>query len=383
MRLSLAAGSALATLALLAGGLKLYAWRLGIRDPSFLPENRLPIFLPDRELGYRTAPNFTGYCFGTIKLQTNERGFRGASPVRAEKPPGVRRLLGFGDSVMWGIGVNEAETFLAKLGQKLNQTGRWEVLNAGVIGYSAWQEAGLLERDLLSLRPDIVIVNYCANDLVPSEDPFNRMPALYLEQLQALREGRAELPASADRAALEPLMEVFQARQVGARFAAAPPRVRELAWELWVAQPMRRMARATRDAGGRLIYLFIPPDKRFDWDEARIRRWKNVLTEAGAEWLDVTELVSVPDAVPPLQRQAPAAKPFWRSETLDSILVQRHIEQVQQRNMYIDLWHLSRRGHDAVAEQLYLFLSGQPLAKGVDAHRRTGANAAGETLSAP
>ncbi len=66
----LVASVALALLALVSGA-KLYAYSLGIQDSGFRYENQLEMWQPDPALGYINRPNFSGYSFGNVRVQTN------------------------------------------------------------------------------------------------------------------------------------------------------------------------------------------------------------------------------------------------------------------------------------------------------------------------
>lgn len=84
------------------------------------------------------------------------------------EPKGERtRVLAVGDSATFGLGVNDGETWPAQLQVLLNKAtadGAFEVVNAGVPGYSAFQGRRYLEKHGLSLAPDIVIISFWAND---------------------------------------------------------------------------------------------------------------------------------------------------------------------------------------------------------------------------
>ena len=49
-----------------------------------------------------------------------------------------------------------------KMGELENQS--IQVINASVPGYTTYQERLFLERDLLQLKPDLVLLQYCVND---------------------------------------------------------------------------------------------------------------------------------------------------------------------------------------------------------------------------
>lgn len=113
---------------------------------------------------HQTSPDFQSVA------TTNSLGLRG--PVNyGPKPSGVRRLLMLGDSFVFGVGVNDDQTFCALLQQAFDRRGATvEVINAGLGGYSPIL-AYLALRDLyLPLEPDGVILWFEFGDL--QEDFF-------------------------------------------------------------------------------------------------------------------------------------------------------------------------------------------------------------------
>lgn len=89
-----------------------------------------------------------------------------------DKPEGELRGLMLGDSVTMGYGVTYAETFSKKLEDILAERDglhrSHQIINAGVHGYSTFQERVTLERNL-DLSPDFVTVGFCMNDVT---EPF-------------------------------------------------------------------------------------------------------------------------------------------------------------------------------------------------------------------
>jgi lysophospholipase L1-like esterase len=175
-----------ARLLFLAGGLA-FALTLGegltrflVPDPSFRSEGALDMFRKDPFVGFRNKPNVREYLHGFIRVETNSLGFRGPE-ISTVKPPGTFRIVGLGDSVTWGVGVQEPDTFLAVLAQKLqrksgpNTAANFEAINTAVIGYSTYQELVTLERYGLPLCPDLVIVGFVFNDAYPTVDPFGNV----------------------------------------------------------------------------------------------------------------------------------------------------------------------------------------------------------------
>ena len=96
----------------------------------------------------------------------NGLGFRGAE-VETPKPEGRFRIVVVGDSVTFGNGVGDDETYPAQLARLLNGAGlaKVEVINAGIPAYDTWQQGLLLEEVVLSLEPDLVVLGFYENDI--------------------------------------------------------------------------------------------------------------------------------------------------------------------------------------------------------------------------
>jgi lysophospholipase L1-like esterase len=105
-------------------------------------------------------------------------GTRGPEPLQP-KPEGVIRVLCLGDSGTFGWGVGDEETYPAQLESFLNAWAekpagfRFEVINAGVNGYSTFQSVQHYRVLEPLLNPDIVTLSTGRNDFVclPLSDP--------------------------------------------------------------------------------------------------------------------------------------------------------------------------------------------------------------------
>jgi hypothetical protein len=95
----------------------------------------------------------------------NPAGYRG--PARPPAPaPGKRRIVVLGDSSTFGYGVCQPDTYAALLERELPDA---EVLNFGMIGYSAFQGEQLLEGRVLAYRPRVVLAAFgTVNELLPA-----------------------------------------------------------------------------------------------------------------------------------------------------------------------------------------------------------------------
>ncbi len=102
-------------------------------------------------------------CGNTI----NADGYRGAPHPRTP-PPGKLRVATIGDSSTFGLGVCTPQTYAVQLEQQIPRS---EVLNFGVIGFTALQGSRLLEGRVLAYRPRVVVAAFGAvNEAVPALD---------------------------------------------------------------------------------------------------------------------------------------------------------------------------------------------------------------------
>lgn len=95
-----------------------------------------PFMRADAELFWSPRPGFAGQFLGQ-PVRINALGLRG-DEVSLPKPPGRRRVVCFGDSITFGYGVGDQQTYAFLLGRELSGRGV-ETLNAGVTGYTSHQ----------------------------------------------------------------------------------------------------------------------------------------------------------------------------------------------------------------------------------------------------
>lgn len=96
-----------------------------------------------------------------VSVRTNSLGLRdGEIPP---KPTGERRVIFLGDSVVFGSRLPQDETLPQLLQRAIGAGAR--VINAGVEGYTTFQELHLLRHVGLKTEPDFVIVGFVWNDV--------------------------------------------------------------------------------------------------------------------------------------------------------------------------------------------------------------------------
>lgn len=101
----------------------------------------------------KSAPNGDPFT-----MRINSRGMRG--PELKQRRPDHRRILFLGDSFTMAGQLPEEDTFVHRVGDLLRMDPGVdvEVVNAGVNGYSTYQEMALYKRHRRALRPDTVVL---------------------------------------------------------------------------------------------------------------------------------------------------------------------------------------------------------------------------------
>ena len=119
------------------------------------------VFKKDRVLFWRLreGQTATSEFFEGRTYRINSLGLRGdeVGPTNA-----ARRVLTLGNSCTFGWGVPYQSTFSARLEENLG--GAYEVINAGIPGYSSFQGRRFFERELVHLKPDVVVIMFGWND---------------------------------------------------------------------------------------------------------------------------------------------------------------------------------------------------------------------------
>jgi hypothetical protein len=279
--IALAAVSALLGLALLEGALRA---RAGFAAPAGLGTARSGRVLPgDRvRLGdvvrpsanprivYELVPDLDVELLGA-RLRTSLDGFRGEAVPPSRTRPAVR-VVGLGDSVMFGWGVREEEAYLARMAGMLEASSpgiAWEVVNTAVPGYNTVMEVETLEAKGLRFDPDLVVLNFVGNDLGLPNFIEERPDVLSLRRSFLLDFVRGRLggePEAGPRLVGVPA----EMRRFGeAHLERVPPRYRGLlGLEAWRGA-MERLRALSRAHGFAVVVLAHPEAFGFARDTAR------------------------------------------------------------------------------------------------------------------
>lgn len=169
-------GAAVLSLVLLALSLcaALLAGEFLIRKIAPQGVYRFPtgMFVLDDATQYRLTPSFKGIAQTAeyrTAIRVNAAGLREDQDYGA-KQKDLFRILAIGDSFTMGVGVDAPQAYM-KLQEQLApaHAGRYEVINAGVPGYSPGQSLAYLEKRGLALQPDLVVLSlFVGNDIIES-----------------------------------------------------------------------------------------------------------------------------------------------------------------------------------------------------------------------
>jgi len=135
-------------------------------------------YVSDPLLVFRLPPH-TQKTYQGVMISTNALGFRDREIER--KQDGELRILLLGDSITFGYGVSDEETYGRKLESILtSELGRKvRTVNAGMGGFNTVQEAAFLENQAAAIDPDVVSLLYLPNDIDSNIPPFNPGEAIY------------------------------------------------------------------------------------------------------------------------------------------------------------------------------------------------------------
>ena len=103
------------------------------------------------------------YSDKTINHVHNSVGWRDVEHDQ-KKPAGTRRILGLGDSYLWGQGVQREDICLTRLGEMLDA----ETINTAMSNRDTVHERNVLVHRGLAYDPDRVIVHFVPNDVDPA-----------------------------------------------------------------------------------------------------------------------------------------------------------------------------------------------------------------------
>ncbi len=290
--------------------------------------------------GLRPGARATLEVTGDLVYEINQDGFRGPH-YAMDKPPGVFRVVVLGDSLAFGYGVSESDTFVRQMETLLAARGPAQVLNFGVGGYNPYNEAALFADLGVKYRPDLVLVQFCVNDLNDPTLHFDAHTRLQLGTIPAEAYPDPSVrPAGASL--VTRLLRPCRSLELCARFDDA-----------WLAAH-----RPPSDSAAFRASTFPT-----DLSDRRVRRWiadryGEIAREAAR--IDARFAVAVfpfraqvaRGAPAQLQAQLAALGKAKRWKVIDLLPAFRSAAANGAGPLFLDLWHPTREGHRVAAEAI-------------------------------
>ncbi|HJP19862.1 MAG TPA: tetratricopeptide repeat protein [Nitrospinota bacterium] len=115
--------------------------------------------------------NFRGnFLFHDIPyvIETDDKHLRTHKKIDYKKQPGTYRILCLGDSIFFGLGANNNETYSYYLENILNDQNKnvsFEVINVGVPGWGPLEYYTYMKNEGYKFSPDLVIISRFVDDL--------------------------------------------------------------------------------------------------------------------------------------------------------------------------------------------------------------------------
>jgi lysophospholipase L1-like esterase len=388
----LRAGRRELALALASIGVTLLLVDAGLRLRYRLTHGGAPLssyFRHDPLLGWAHRPGVrvrVGFPEAAAEVAINAAGFRDRErdPFPA---PGERRILALGDSFVEGWAVPEREGVAPVLEELLRASGRRvEVVNAGVSGYSTDQELLLYRTQGRGLRPHLVLLFFCGNDVVYNAQadywsgakPYFAIAGDRLE-LQGVPVPNAPIRARADIGRDEGAASSLRAL-VRSALAVAAPRLHD---QLAPLGPWPRLERRPPPDERRALERRPPAFVEEGWERTQrlLRLARDEVAADGARFA----IVYVPDRVEVAERHRRIAWQAygWTEATADASAVRHRLRAIADASAlplldptdalraadrglfggpyFADGIHWNARGHRVVAESVASALAEQGL----------------------
>jgi hypothetical protein len=226
---------------------------------------------PSRRIVYELKSNLSVVYQGAATT-IGADGFRrcgGAATAEPRRPT----IVGLGDSIMFGLGVMDGETYLCVLNELLKESMPeipWQVVNTAVPGYNTVMEVESLKQRGVQYRPEMVFIEFVGNDLslpnfVRAKRPVFTLERSFLADFVTRRfkdQCGKSLWRRLKRAGLEGLdQEGDEAIGTTIDPSLVPPEYRQLVgWDAYLAA-MRELQELSRLHGFTVLVLSLAPSE--------------------------------------------------------------------------------------------------------------------------
>jgi lysophospholipase L1-like esterase len=303
-------------------------------------EPKSTLYTADRELGWKLVPGAEDED-GGARVRINAKGLRGPE-VAYERAEGAVRILWLGDSVTFGYGVEATDAIFpfrvaSLLAERLARP--VESVDAGVGGYSPWQEQAWLERDGWRYAPDLVVVGFVLNDLT---EPLSLVRyGGKGEGWQLARSARGALDRWLSESALAvSLRDGFATLRFGRDVRRGAQAVESHDVQRMIAQPQDPLwQQSWRIAEGNLARIFASARQRG--------------VSAALVIFPYAFQLDAPEATAGPQRRLAA---FAREQGVPVLDLLPVLAASREQALFLDASHLSGSGHEVAADSIAAFL---------------------------
>lgn len=290
------------------------------------------------------------------------------------KRDGVSRILILGDSVTYGWFVAPANTFAKRLEADLNERqGRIEVINAGVHGYTAYNELHYYLSEGRAFGAEIVVVAFCMNDIADpllhwqwSKQVIKEMPQGAIPNPQYHREHIVPQFKRRQRIALLCKSALFRFARLQVLKIRARGKDPVRSWQYLAGESLPTRLTGEDTISIKVLMDYESPEWR--WLRSVYDQLADAVASDGAKLL----IMAVP-----LGYQLDESYPYLPQQLLRRYCEEKGIAYLdllpsfrehKERNPFNqpDIWHLTAGGHELVADELGRYLDAHGLLRPAD-----------------
>ena len=290
------------------------------------------------------------YGLNPLHPDVSSQGLRNPEVV-IPKPKNRKRILVLGDSVTFGTSVSREEAYPAQLEEILSAAAEEpiEVINAGVSGYSPFNQLQYYKTRGRQFEPDIVVVGFCMNDVANPrlhwdnagesiEDiPEEAIPNdIYDRKANRKKDSvltRSVLYATIKSRATRLFADETADAKVPTFITGEDPNLSievlvdqsSLEWA-WLSSMYDQLLASIQEDGAQMMVVIFPLEYQLDTDYPHLPQ-QNLMEYCGSRSITSLDLL-------PRFRQEPFGDFFLEDKGV------------------LDPWHLSKRGHHVTATHL-------------------------------
>lgn len=327
------------------------------------------VFEYDRDKAFRLKKNVAG-VFAGVPFTTNSFGYRNRE-ISVAKPENTKRILVLGDSISFGHGVHDEETFSYLLEKSLNQhfsreekKSAIEVINTAAPMNSPQQEYFDLKRGM-QFEPDVIVLQLTPNDVsdmtiynpVDTKQRIDRMfkqySALYLFLKDMYSRARFRDPTGKNIAEKARRAEVVSATELITR--PTDPRVLR-AWND-ALEWTQKIVDIAEEKDIPFILLVTPWDFQFGLERIHAYPQKTFRVFAEEQDLYYIDLLEILQKLFAEKVQETEEEEGEREEITEQFITETIRNYSDMRNafwnaLFIDYDHPSPTGHELIASVL-------------------------------